>query len=80
MSDRVSCVLYYYSTTTTTTTTTVFDVLPSLLPPMACIKPNPDAIFGKKLHPNMDPLFSGGGRPENDIRLWKLGKSSVSGL
>ena len=51
------------STTTTTITTTiqqyysVFDLLPRLLPPMTCVKPNPDAIFGWAFHQKMDPHF-----------------------
>ena len=49
VSDACVLCLYYYSTTT------VLGLLPSLLPPMTCAKPNPDAIFGWGFHPKMDP-------------------------
>ena len=49
---RVSRVLYYnYSTNN------VFELLPSLLPPMSCAKTNQDAVFGWRFHPKLDPLF-----------------------
>ena len=38
-------------------TDTVFELLPSLLPPMSCVKPNPDAVFGWGFHLKNDPLF-----------------------
>ena len=49
---RVPCVLYYCSNTNT-----VFELLPSLLPPMTCVKPSPDTVFGWGFHQKMDPLF-----------------------
>ena len=53
---RVLClVLLYY--TAVLLLCSVFDLLPRLLPPMTCVKPNPDAIFGWGSHLKMDPLF-----------------------
>ena len=48
---RVFGVLYYCSSTNT-----VFELLPSLLPPMTRVKPTP-AVFGWGFHQKIDPLF-----------------------
>ena len=42
-------------------------------------KPKPVVFFGYDLSDGGSP-FSGGGRPENDIRKWKPEKPPVSGL
>ena len=56
----------YYSSTNTAVA--VFELLPSLLPPITCVKPNPDAVPGFRMGISSEngPLFSVGGRPENN--------------
>ena len=49
---RVSYVLYYCRSTWT-----VFEFLPSLLPPVIRVKPNPDAVFGWGFYNKVDPLL-----------------------
>ena len=70
----MSGVLYYCSTGA------VCCLFPRLLPPLICVKPTLDAIFEWGFRPKNEPPFSGGGRPQNDIRKWKPEKSPVSGL
>ena len=79
---RVSCVLYYYSSTNT-----VFELLPSLLPAMTCVKPNPDAVFRWGFHPKMAPLFlleadpktipENGSLKNRHFRVYKIAKQDL---
>ena len=81
---RVSRVLNYYSSTNNIT---VFELLPSMLPPMTCVKTNPDTVFGWRFHPKIDPLFlleadpktisEDGSLKNRDFGVYKMAKQDL---
>ena len=79
---RVSRVLYYYDSTIT-----VFELLSSLLPPMTCVKTNPDAVFGWGFNQKIDPLSlleadpktvsENGSLKNRHFRVYKIAKQDL---